>query len=252
MPTPVAYSMLAREYNLPARVTFEPVRWAIGRVLAHVRDRNPNHVHGRGGRRRDRYEHDLDGALLLLEATQLQGALVFVGVNGRGRAIVCTPDDPRSRSGRWRGSTIHPWALLHETTAARAPAIEALRARAELLIEWLRDNHPRIGWARPLSARRARALPYATRYLLPRRSWSALWAFRRAARALAALLSLLHGWWDRLIPAQRWAATQPKAAEQTSAARAAERQDRTMSRDQRPSRAGAWLRLVWPPPEARP
>ncbi len=249
MTTTVAYSMLAREYNLPVRVTFEPMRWAIGRVLAHVREGNPNHVHGRGARRRSRYEHDLDGALLLLEATQQQAQLVFVGVNGRGRTLVCTPEDPRARSGRWRGSTLHPWALLHEPTVARAPAIEALRARAELLVAWLRDNHPRIGWARALSPGRARRLAHATRCLLPRRSWRALWCYRRAARALAALLLLLHGWWDRLIPAQRWAATQPEAAEQTSAARAADRQDRTMSRDQRPSRAGALIdaALRWSP-----
>ena len=169
------------ELGLPAKLEWEPSVWSLPRALAWSRDGNPRYSCGSGSRRRSRHEHQLDRHLALLRAT-------------------CTPWLVVRLS---RNCSVHAWELVHAPLEGRSPAIVAYRARIGVLMEWCRVNHPREGWARRQSQARARRLDHATEYNLPARSRAAFYAWRRAVRAIARLLFVLHTWWERLCPARR-------------------------------------------------
>jgi hypothetical protein len=104
--------------------------------------------------------------------------------------------------------------------SGRAPALYDLRAKALRLVAWLDANDPaRARWALRQSTARALETPGATRFLLPRASWRAFWTWRRVVRQLVALLILLHGWWEVLIPLRRPSSPRPTAEETTDASK---------------------------------
>lgn len=190
------YSDELLQVNIPiARTT-----WSLARRLAMVREKNPNAGSGAGARRRSSYEHQLDNALLLLAACEVQGATVRI-------------------PGR---QTISPFELLHAPAPTSARPLAVYRRKVNQAIRWCHDNDlHRLGWADAQSQRRAARQDGATRFYLGYRAWTPFLTFRRVVRYIARLLHTMHVWWPLLLPALRSAATSPKGEELPSGARAA-------------------------------
>lgn len=217
--------------NLAEMVPDRSAAWPLARRLAWARDENPAHATGRGSRRRSAHEHELDDHLALLDACDVQGALVTL---------------PRRYKRDGRRTAVEPWRLLYERVDGPAPAVLAYRQQIGECVRWLRDNAPAVaGWGMPQSARRARDKAPATRYWLPRAEWAAFYAWRRVARLLASLLRALDAWWFCLIPVPRSPAPRPKAEEQGSTARPTGEAG-TRYRDQSGPGAEWFLNRPWP------
>lgn len=230
---------LLAQYGLPPSLEVVRSSWGLSRALKWSRSANPRHVckgrceggrhTGSGIRRRASHEYELDRLLAILKATQTPGAAARL-------------------PGR---QTVHAWELLY-AHVGHAPAIAAYRAKIETLLTWCRDNHPREGWARKQSSQRARRLnpgggarAYATEWNLPARSRAAFYAYRRAVRAIARLLRVLHIWFETLCPAPR----SPSSRYETTGSdhEAREGEVGTRYRSQRPVSMGALLGEAMPP-----
>lgn len=204
------YPTAAVADNLLDPLSIPTSTWSTRRRLRWTRDDNPRHGSGRGARRRSAYEHQLDELLLLVAALDDPSATVLVGrhrCRARRRQFI-TPDVPMEC--RCKVRQLRPWELLYSDLQGRSRVIAAYRRRMGPLAQWLRDNHPRVGWAEPMPKRRARAVAEATGWYLRAACWSLFHAYRRVARVLVELLRTLDRWWWSLLPVPRRSAPTAK------------------------------------------
>jgi hypothetical protein len=172
--------------NLLEPIPLAGRRWTLRQRLAFAREENHRTSSGRGVARRTRHELQLDEGLELLAACAVQGAVVRVGTRGH---IVRGKRDVR----------VGIVALSPE--GERSAAVRAYRAKAAPLIEWLHTNGPRAGWALPMKKKRPQGKQRTATWYLPRRSYSAFYAWRRVLRRLASLLVTLDTFWELLLAA---------------------------------------------------
>lgn len=189
--------------NLLDPLTIPAASWSTRRRLTWTRDDNPRAGSGRGARRRSCMEHQLDEHTLLVAALEAPSGAVLVG---RHRC--------RARRGQWitpvveagcrcKVRKLYPWVLLYSALDGRRLVVDAYRAKLERLAAWLRANHPRHGWAEPLSATRRKRLENGTSWYLRAACWPLFYAWRRVVRAFVGMLLTLDRWWWSLLPVPR-------------------------------------------------
>jgi len=207
--------------------------WDLERRLARARP--PQAKTGKGSKRRSAYEHQLDRIDDLVHGAAVEGQLVELET-GHGM--------------RRRKHTVYVWELLYKPLPRTSGAVEVYRRLIFNALRWLALNHPsRRGWALHQSARRAARDPRATRYYLPRRSWTAFFAWRRAYDYVVRLLLVLRAWAPTLLGSDPFTARRG-SYEETRRPGGSESDTGTRYRAQSLRRVRALTRRLWPQRDA--
>ncbi len=235
MPTVAAYSIQGPLYNLLRRPEYKPVVRTLDQVRRQLRKGNHKTTTGRGARQRSSYEHEIDVSLYLHRAMRAEGTLVSVIRHHCRRWKRKVTLATGRRTCGCRVVTIDPYKLMHAQVPARARAVHDMRRKLRVALDWADRNGPGSGWARRQSERRAHEQETATRFQLPRRSWTAFYLFRAVTDVIVGMLLALWDWWETLITAPRLASREAKLPEKPDGV-----QTREQSRSAECSDRGPW------------